>query len=82
VYELLGERAGMPAGWEAGVAAFKSGLRHYREQKWSAAEAAFRQCLGLLPEDPPSAAFLERIGTFRETPPAADWDGVWVALSK
>jgi class 3 adenylate cyclase/CHASE3 domain sensor protein len=82
VYELLGHRADLAPGWEAGVAAFESGLQHYRRQEWDAAEAAFRQCLEQVPEDPPSTAFLERIRTFREAPPAQDWDGVWVALSK
>jgi len=82
VYELLGLRADLAPGWEAGVAAFESGLKHYRDQAWDAAEAAFRQCLQQVPEDPPSAVFLERIRTFRETPPTQDWEGAWVASSK
>jgi class 3 adenylate cyclase len=82
VYELLGHRADLAPAWEAAVAAFESGLQHYRGQEWEAADAAFRQCLEQVPEDPPSAVFLERIRTFREAPPAQDWDGVWVALSK
>ncbi len=82
VYELLGLRANLASGWETGVAVFESGLLHYRNQEWDAAEAAFRQCQQQAPEDPPSAVFLERIQTFREAPPAPDWDGAWVALSK
>jgi adenylate cyclase len=82
VYELLGERANLAAGWETGLAAFETGLNRYREQDWEAAEAAFRQCLERLPGDRPSAAFLERIKAFRETPPAPDWGGVWVAPGK
>ncbi len=82
VYELLGLRADLAPGWEAGVAAFETGLLHYRKQEWDAAEAAFRQCRQQVPEDPPSAVFLERIQTFREAPPAQDWEGAWVALGK
>jgi adenylate cyclase len=82
VHELLGHRADMAPGWEVGVVAFESGLQHYRKQEWDAAAAAFRQCLERVPEDRACTVFLERIGTFREAPPAQDWDGVWVALSK
>ncbi len=82
VHELLGERADLAVGWETGLAAFETGLNRYREQDWEAAETAFRQCQEQLPGDRPSAAFLERITVFRETPPAPDWGGIWVALGK
>ncbi len=82
VHELLGLQADLAPDQERGVAAFESGLRHYRNQDWEAAETAFRQCLERVPKDPPSTIFLERIRIFRETPPARDWDGVWMALSK
>ncbi len=79
VYELLG-RPG--EGREDLAAAFANGLSCYRKQEWDAAERAFNECLALAPEDGPSQAFLARILAFRETPPPADWDGVWVAVGK
>lgn len=79
VYELLG-RPG--EGREDLAAAFANGLSCYRKQDWDAAEVAFNECLKLSPDDGPSQAFLERIRAFREAPPPADWDGVWVALGK
>ena len=82
VHELLGYRADLAPGLQAGVAAFESGLAHYRKQEWDAAEAAFRQCLAQVPDDRPSQVLIERMQLFRETPLGPDWDGVWVALSK
>ena len=79
VYELLG-RPG--EGREDLAAAFANGLSCYRKQDWDAAEAAFNECLKLAPGDGPSRVFLERIRAFREAPPPADWDGVWVAVGK
>ena len=79
VFELLG-RPG--EGREDLAAAFANGLSCYRKQDWDAAEAAFNECLKLAPGDGPSQAFLERIRAFRENPPPAGWDGVWVAVGK
>jgi len=57
-------------------------LAHYRSQDWNAAETAFRECLAIMPGDQPSHAMLGRIVAFRLAPPAADWDGVWIAQTK
>jgi len=61
---------------------YETALACYRKQDWDGAEAAFRACLEVVPADRPSQVMLDRIAAFRETPPEADWDGVWVALSK
>jgi adenylate cyclase len=82
VYELLGAAAEVSESDRQRVQAYEAGLAHYRAQDWDAAEAALRQCLANAPGDRPSQAMLERIAAFRQTPPEAGWDGVWVALSK
>jgi adenylate cyclase len=82
VYELLGYRVDSTANQAELITQFEAGLAHYRKQDWDAAEAAFNACLQLVPEDRPSAAFLDRIRTFRQSPLSPDWDGVWIALSK
>ena len=79
VFELLGHPG---EGHEKPAAAFETGLARYRNRDWDGAEQAFNECLNLAPEDGPSRVFLERIQAFRETPPPADWDGVWVAVGK
>jgi adenylate cyclase len=82
VYELLGGADELSESDRQRVQAYEAGLTRYRAQDWDAAEAAFRECLAIEPEDPPSQVMLERIAAFRQAPPEAGWDGVWVALSK
>ena len=64
------------------VQAYEAALALYRKQDWDGAEAGFRKCLEIVPEDRPSQVMLDRIAAFRQTPPEAGWDGVWVARSK
>jgi adenylate cyclase len=54
---------------------FAKGLQAFRRRDWAQAEATFRHCLALRPGDASSHIFLQRIATFRENPPSADWDG-------
>jgi class 3 adenylate cyclase len=82
VFELLGYSSELSEAARQLTQTFETGLACYRSQDWDAAEAAFRECRAIQPDDPPSQAMLERIAAFRQTPPAADWDGVWVALTK
>lgn len=82
VYELLGYSVELGDADTQRIQAYEAGLVRYRAQDWDAAETAFRECLAILPGDRPSQVMLERIEAFRQTPPEAGWDGVWVALSK
>lgn len=52
-------------------------LEAYRHQRWDEAEAAFRECLTLSPDDRAAGVFLDRIAAFRTQPPGAAWDGTW-----
>jgi len=82
VFELLGIAAELSESDRQRVQTYEAGLARYRAQDWDAAEAAFRECLIIKPKDQPSQVMLERIAAFRQKPPEAGWDGVWVALSK
>jgi adenylate cyclase len=58
-------------------------LMHYRARQWAAADAALQRCRGIDPRlDGLYELYAERIAYFAHTPPAADWDGVFVALTK
>ena len=46
------------------------------------AEATFRECLEIRPEDGPSRVFLERVKTLRRNPPGKDLNGVWQLVEK
>lgn len=61
---------------------FKDGLASYRGQDWNRAEAAFRQAVERNPADALVHTYLKRIEYMRATPPAEDWDGVWVMKTK
>jgi adenylate cyclase len=82
IFELLGRKG------EVGVERLKlrdmfgSALVAYRAQSWQDAEAGFRRCLEIEPQDGPSQVFLGRITHFREYPPTADWNGAWALASK
>lgn len=82
VFELLGYVTGQTSTLQQLVAAFERGLAAYRKQDWDTAETAFRAGLALVPTDPPCQVFMDRIATFRRSPPATDWDGIWIATSK
>jgi adenylate cyclase len=56
IYEVVGEGAA-PA-W---VAEFDAALVHFRERRWEEAGKGFRDVLGYVPDDVPSAIYLERI---------------------
>lgn len=82
VYELLGLAAEVSDSDKQRVQAYEAGLARYRAQDWEAAEAAFRECLAIEPKDQPGQVMLARIAAFRQAPPGAEWDGVWVAATK
>lgn len=82
VYELLGVADESSDADRQRVRAYEAGLARYRAQDWDGAEAAFRECLAIEPKDPPSLVMLARIAAFRQAPPGAEWDGVWVAETK
>ena len=58
-------------------------LDRYRAQDWAEARVALDRCRG---RDPRLEALYdlydERLAYFADNPPAADWDGVFVALTK
>ena len=64
------------------VEPFEQALAAYRRGAFAVAEAGFRECLEIAPEDGASALFLDRLAGLRERPPGADWDGVWTLTHK
>ncbi|MGK2871007.1 MAG: adenylate/guanylate cyclase domain-containing protein [Alphaproteobacteria bacterium] len=64
------------------VAAFNAGMRHYRSRQFSVAQTYFKDALNAHPGDKPSRIFLERCAAFLNSPPPANWDGVWTMTDK
>jgi adenylate cyclase len=82
VFELMGQKGDLSQDQQQLIEAFERGLAAYRKQDWDAAEASFREGLNVVPSDPPSKVFMERIVDFRKSPPPPGWDGVWIATHK
>ena len=61
---------------------YQQAWKTYLAQDWDLAEATFRECLQIRPNDGPSRVFLERIQVFRRNPPGKDWNGVWQLIEK
>jgi adenylate cyclase len=61
---------------------FKDGIAKYRQARWDAAAAAFREALRLNPQDKLSAHYIERCEHLKAHPPGDAWDGVWVMTEK
>ncbi len=81
IYEPLGLKAGFSEAAQQAAAGFETAYRHYQRQDWQAAEAAL---MALNAQAPRTLydIYLERIAHFREVPPPADWDGVFVYTTK
>ncbi|MGB1190515.1 MAG: adenylate/guanylate cyclase domain-containing protein, partial [Pseudomonadales bacterium] len=76
VYQLL-DRKNQTSGALADVVElYGQGLKLIRDRNFVDAEAVFRTCVDLMPEDGPSKTHLARVEWFLRTPPPADWDGV------
>ncbi|MEX0708290.1 MAG: adenylate/guanylate cyclase domain-containing protein [Woeseia sp.] len=60
---------------------FSEMLHAYRNAEWDRA-AAMLDALAAEHDEPLYAMYHERIRAFRETPPPADWDGVFVHMNK
>jgi len=82
IFELLGRKGEVGSERLVLCGAFAEALAAYREQDWDGAETGFRQCLSIIPDDPPSRIFLARVAHFRDEPPGDDWNGVWALTSK
>ena len=77
-FALLEEQPEKRSTMSSVVQAFEDGLSHYRNRDFESAEAAFRTCLSIWPDDRVSEMFLERLEHLKQAPPPAGWDGVWV----
>jgi adenylate cyclase len=81
VYELIAE--GPPdEATRRMVTLYESALRSYQDQQWADAERDLLELASFLPEDKAGAVLLGRIRQFRQSPPPAGWDGVYVAKEK
>jgi adenylate cyclase len=81
IYEPLGPRDGLDETVRQQAAEFEAAYAAYQKQDWAIAEATLQALNARAPRSLYDI-YLERIAHFRETPPPADWDGVFVYTTK
>jgi adenylate cyclase len=81
IYEPLGPKDGLADAVRQDAADFEAAFARYQTQDWDAAETALTALNTRAPR-PLYDIYLARIAHFREAPPPADWDGVFVYTSK
>ena len=62
--------------------AFRYGVKCYRDRRWDDGIKAFRDALELNPRDFVSQMYVERCELLKQSPPAEDWNGVFVMKTK
>lgn len=82
IFEVMAEAGALSPEAQALRERYAEALALYRACEFDAAEAAFKACLKIAPDDGPAALFIKRIATLRAAPPPADWDGVWRMTEK
>jgi len=82
IYELVAYMAKAPENLKLKVKTFQDGLAEYRARRFEEAAKKFRNCVDLDPADGPAQVFLDRCAVLKDTPPPADWDGVFVMKTK
>ena len=83
VYELLGEKAALPAGKSEAVAVYSEALELYRKREFAQAAARFVTAGELFgADDRPSKVMSERALRYASHPPPLEWDGAIVMHSK
>lgn len=89
IFEIVGLKESLAANTRECVGHFADGMEFYLRQDWPRAIAAFEKSARLEPRQPdafteinPSLLYLQRCAAMKATPPAKDWDGVFVMKTK
>jgi adenylate cyclase len=81
IYEPLGPKSDLDEAVQKNAADFETAFARYQAQDWEQAESILSDLNTRAPRKLYDI-YLERIAHFRETPPPADWDGVFVYTTK
>ena len=83
VYELANLKSDASQKLYDCIGLYEEGMAHYFDQDWDRALGCFNQSLELENyEINPSGIFIERCTWMKKSPPAKDWDGVFVMSKK
>lgn len=82
IYEPLGMKDQLPSQVIEDARLFENALRYYREQKWAEAGKILSELIIVEPDSFLFKLYLERVEIFKQDPPEADWDGVFIYKTK
>jgi adenylate cyclase len=82
IFEPLGRQDEVGEETLQEVARFQKAIEAYRAQRWDEAENLLKSLSFASPESKLYKLYLERIAHFRQSPPPANWDGVFVFTTK
>ena len=82
VFELMAKKGELTAERQRMLAEYNAGIDRYLAREWDAAVAAFERALAITADDGPSRLYIDRCRAYRNDPPPADWNGVWVLKTK
>lgn len=81
IYQPLGRKGELSEDAVKMAKLFEAAFGLYQKQDWDAAEKLLREMNAIAPCGL-CETYLDRIAHFRESPPPADWDGVYVYTTK
>ena len=82
VYEVITNKLERSPSLSENFAHYEEGLWRYKKGDWSGALERFLTAVSLNEGDRLSEEYVRRCRQFIHTPPAHDWDGVWVMKTK
>jgi class 3 adenylate cyclase len=82
IFELLAPKGQLSGELECLRERYEQGRRAFLAQEWDLAEATFRECLQVRPNDGPSQVLIKRTQMLRQHPPGKDWNGTWQLVEK
>ncbi|MBF0424638.1 MAG: adenylate/guanylate cyclase domain-containing protein [Magnetococcales bacterium] len=82
IYELLDRKGAVTGALADCVAQYNKGLERYRARDFAGALQEFTKALTIRGDDGPSLTYQQRCQEYLQTPPPADWDGVYQFTSK
>ncbi len=83
IYQLISlKESAKKENIETVITLFEEGLKLYRLQDWDGAISFFSRVLQIWDDDAPARIFIDRCFSFKNSPPPADWDGVYTLTEK
>ncbi len=82
IYEAICKISALTDALKHELASYHQALDCYFQQNWDAALSAMEQLHQADPDKKIYKLYIERISQFKENPPPADWDGVYIHTTK